>query len=142
MITLHIDITTASERKPFDPENIEDTITDMQFESINDICLYLLCDLVDDESKVYVLAYGSDEDGIVYVDHCEPNIIENIRTQARVMSNENLIRDIFLFAQETYEDAYNLALDMKEQTGMAWKWQREESPTITNNGIKLTSNAN
>jgi hypothetical protein len=142
MITLNIDLTTASERPPFDPENIDETISIFEFGSFNDVCLYLLDNLPDNKSKVYVLAYGSDEDGVVYVDHCEVNVIENIRTQAQTMSDNSAEYNLFLFAYENYNDAYDLACDMKEQTGML-KWQIEEEknqvPTIANGGISVNS---
>lgn len=142
MITLHIDLTTESEGRAFDIDKMDDAIEHIEFDSIKKLLLHLIANLIEKESKVYILAYGSDEDGVVYVDHYTPNVIKNIETQARAMSDEQPIHYIFLFASDTYEKAYELAMDMKEQTGMVWKWQKEGDPTIDNKGIKITSNAN
>lgn len=150
MITLHIDITTASERKPFDPENIEDTIGEFIFDEAEDMAFFIANEILISEPKyptgrVYVLTYGTDENGIVLVDHDDFNIVQNIVTQFKenLSYNENVANsNVYLFAFENYDYAYDMAKNFKEQTGMVWEWQKEGEPTIDNKGIKITSNAN
>ena len=149
MITLNIDLTTPSKRKPFDPENIEETIGIIDFDRFLDLQIYLMCELDPHDEKVYVLAYGGDEDGIVFVDHLTGNILENVNSHLKDIYEgcvDNFDINVFLFACDNYNDAYVLALDMKEETGML-KWQLEhgvenESPTIKNGGVSITSNKN
>ena len=145
MITLNIDLTTFSERKPFDPENIEETIGIIDFDRFIDLEIYLMCEMNPHDEKVYVLAYGGDEDGIVFIDHLTGNILENVGSHLKDVyegSVEDFDINVFLFAQDNYNEAYDLAIDMKEQTGML-KWQLEheeekENPTVANGGIDIT----
>jgi hypothetical protein len=149
MITLNIDLTTFSESEPFDPENIEETIEIIDFDEFIDMVIYVMCELNPNDEKVYVLAYGGDEDGIVFIDHITGNILDNINTQLeRIYKAIVDVSDmnVFLFAQDNYNEAYDLALDMKELTGML-KWQLEleegkEAPTVGNGGITPTSSIN
>jgi hypothetical protein len=149
MIILNIDLETRSERE--NRENydfLEETINIVDFEEFNEFVVYCMCELNALDEKVYVLAYGGDEDGVVFVDHLTGNIIENMNTQFKHVYDEWTQQDddyemnIFLFACDNYNEAYNLALDMKEETGML-KWQLEneigEEPTVANGGIVVTS---
>lgn len=148
MITLNIDLTTTSESKPFDFENIEETIGIVEFENFIKFIVYVMEELNPRDEKVYIIAYGDDEDGIVFVDHLTGNIIDHLQSQFKdiydvcIEQGYSENTNVFLFASDTYEEAYDLAKDMKEQTGMVWKWQLEGNLTIDNKGIKITSNAN
>lgn len=143
MITLNIDLTTYSERLPFDPENIEETISIIEFDDFESMFVYAMCELNAFDEKVYVLAYDSIDEGVVFVDHVTGNILSNMDNQLKPMYEGGIIDNVFLFACDNYNEAYELALDMKEETGML-KWQLEyddekESPTVANGGIPINS---
>ncbi len=142
-ITLNIDLTTPIEKEPFDPENIEETIEQIGFDDFESMFVYVMCELNAFDEKVYVLAYDSIEEGVVFVDHVTGNVLSNIDTQLKPIYENGIVDSVYLFACDNYNDAYDLALDMKEQTGML-KWQLEydevkEDPTISNGGIEVSS---
>lgn len=144
MITLNIDIKT--DKAEFDPENIVETIDKVLFDEFDEFAIYVMAELHPDDEKVYILAYGSEDEGVVMVDHSTRNIVDNILTQCQRNYETSEMDNVFLFAETNYNDAYVLAIDMKEQTGML-KWQLEHevekgTPTIKNGGIKVTSNKN
>jgi hypothetical protein len=148
MFKLNIDLTTFNERKPFDPENIEETIGIIEFDDFIPFIAYVMAELNPSDKKVYILAYGEDEDedGFVFVDHMTCNIIDLIESQVKDLIDEGCINNVFLFARDNYNDAYDLALDMKEQTGML-KWQLEmviemDEPTISNKGVRVDLSVN
>jgi len=147
MITLNIDIDTN--KPPFDLENIEDSISIIDFDKFLDLEIYLMCELNAGDEKVYILAYGGDEDGIVFVDHITGNILHNVSSQLKDIYEgrvEPFDMNVFLFAEDNYNEAYRLAIDMKEQTGMLdFQLEQEdekEDPTIGNGGVISTSSIN
>jgi len=148
MITLNIDLTTESEREHFDPDNMEYTIGTIEFDNFIDFNVYLMCEMNARDQKVYILGYGGDEDGgdedgIVFIDHLTCNILDNVSSHLRDVyegSVEDFDMNVFLFAQDNYNDAYRLAIDLKETTGML-DFQIETDkpdPTVSNGGIKVT----
>ena len=100
----------------------KETISINYFDEFDLFAVYVIAELDALDEKVYILAYGDDEDGIVLVDHCTSNIVGNILMQfSRYYENNCCEGDdvnIFLFAEDNYNEAYRLAIDMKEPTGM------------------------
>ncbi len=144
MIELHIDIETE---RDFD---LDRSIPKEMFNDFDMFLFGLLLTLDPLESKkVFVLAYGGDKDGIVFVDHRSVNIVRNIVTQFRddyeaaIMDDCQTVRQVFIFAETNYNDAYKLATDMKESTGMldfqVNAQEEKEEPTVKNGGIDVTS---
>jgi len=141
MITLHIDLTTAGEEKG--------DIVKHEFDKMLDLEMFLMLEINQHDKKVYVFSYADaeeDGDGIVFIDHSHANILDHSSSHLRDFYEggvEAIDMNVFLFACDNYNDAYELALDLKEPTGML-KWQLEEDATeasIANGGIKFTSSA-
>jgi len=139
MITLHIDLTTAGEEKG--------DIVKHEFDEYIKLYVFLTLKINLYPKKVYVMAHSIyEDDSNVFVDHSHFNILEYLFTYVRYWyeAKEATKMNVFLFACDNYNDAYELALDLKEPTGML-KWQLEEDATeasIANGGIKFTSSAN
>ena len=139
MITLNIDLTTTKERKEQEIDFLDDTMGIIDFENLTDLLLYTMCELDSLDEKVYLLSYGGDEYGVVFVDHLTCNIISNMQTQ---LSEDYDVENVFLFACDNYNEAYELASEMKEATGMLdyqLNVKYTEEPTVANGGIVVTS---
>lgn len=116
-----------------------DDINQLNFRSSNELFAFLCAELHADDDFVYLLAFGDKGDGsVIYVDHVTGNILSMVHFMTEGIIDEN----VFLFYERTYEDAYRLAIDMKEDTGMSYGWQGKEMPTIKNKGITVSSLVN
>jgi len=139
MITLHIDLTTGEEKGD---------IVKHEFDKMVDLELFLMLEINQHDKKVYVFSYAEEEEeeGVVFVDHSHANILDHSSSHLRDFYEggvEEKDMNVFLFACDNYNDAYELALDIKEPTGML-KWQLEDKAieaSIANGGIKFTSSA-
>ncbi len=134
MFKLHIDTETKRE---FD---LDKDIHSAEFDDFDMFAVYVMAELDASDEKVYILSYGGDEDGVVFIDHSTSNIVDNILTQCKMYYDTHVMCDVFLFAESNYNDAYELATDMKESTGMLdFQLKDEETPTVKNGGIEVTS---
>ncbi len=140
MIELHIDIKTE---RDFDLEHEAHKATFTDFDSF---AVYVMAEMNAWDEKVYVLAYGGDENGIVSVDHLTCNIVDNLLTQFKGYYDKSITKElerVFIFAETNYNDAYKLATDMKESTGMldfqVNPQEDKADPTVKNGGIDVTS---
>jgi len=118
---------------------VSDEIIGIEFEKSDELFIFLCAELHADDDFVYLLAVGDDQDGnFIYIDHVTGNILGMLQ----FMSDGILEESVYLFYEKTYEEAYKLATDMKEETGLAYDWQLEcknEKPTVKNGGIKVNS---
>ena len=120
-------------------KKVSDEIVQLNFRSSDELFTFLCAELHADDEYVYLLAFGDKGDGsVIYVDHVTGNILSMVHFMADGIIDE----DVFLFYERTYEDAYKLAIDMKEDTGMSYGWQGKEMPTIKNKGITVSSLVN
>ena len=120
MITLHINLTTAGEEKG--------DIVAHEFDNMFDLEKFLMLEINQHDKKVYVFSYEDaeeDGEGVVFVDHLHANILDHCNSHLRDFYEgcvEGIDMNVFLYAYDNYNDAYDLALDLKETTGML-KWQ-------------------
>ena len=138
MIEIYVDIETKVDH------DLGREISNLRFSNFDEFIVFVMAELDPSEEKVYILGYGGDEDGVVFIDHLTGNIIDNLLTQFKhqyeVCSSLGGKEYVHLYAQENYNDAYKLAIDMKESTGMLdFQLKDEETPTVKNGGIEVTS---
>jgi hypothetical protein len=142
MITLHVDLKTSSEE--------ERHILVKQFNKMVDLEKFLMFEVNQWDKKVYIFAYEEAENeagGVVFVDHSYANIIDHSSTHLRHFyegGKEEKDMGVFLFACSDYNEAYEMALNMKEPTGLL-KWQLMEDTieaTIANRGIEFVLSTN
>lgn len=116
----------------------EDFLRDIEiltFDNDKEMFVFLCAELHPDDECVYILAIGDKPDSVIYIDHVTGHILGMLNFMMDGITEEQ----VFLFVEKTYEDAYKLATDMKEETGLAYGWQKEgnERETASKQVISL-----
>jgi len=110
-------------------EGFLDEIHKAEFDSFDEFYCYLLAEYCPEDECVYTLCLGDDIDGFIFIDHEISNIFQILDMMYKkfLKWNPETYKNVFIFVCDTYEEAYNLAKDMKEPSGLAYDWQKEDS---------------
>lgn len=113
MITLHHGIKG-------DQGNIEKQV----FDTFQDLRNWVEWNIVeqDDKETVYLLShrYGEDENGEVYITERASVMLAILSSVEPVLCKIRIQADIFIFEEESFEDAYAIALDVKEESALCY----------------------